>query len=111
MIFVYLLMAILGVAATLFAVQNRDPVAVSFLGWRTAGMPLSLVILLSALIGVVFASVSGFAQQIQLRLKIRHLEHRVAQLSDAVQRPVPVERARIEPPPPDPPVPRPRLPS
>ncbi len=81
MLFVYVLMALVGVAATLFVVQNPDPVAVSFLHWRTAGMPLSLVMLLSAFVGVTFAAITGFAQQIRLKLKIRRLEQRVAQLS------------------------------
>jgi uncharacterized integral membrane protein len=101
MIFVYLLMALIGVAATLFVVQNPDPVAVSFLVWQTASMPLSLVILLSAFVGIVFAAVTGFSQQIQLRLKIRQLEHRIAQLS-ATKTPVTAERVRMEPPPPAP---------
>ena len=76
--------------STLFVVQNTDPVAVTFLLWQTSSMPLSLVILLSAFVGIVFAAVSGFAQQIQLRLKIRQLEARLAQLNAGpVRTPVP----------------------
>lgn len=83
MLFVYLLMAVVGVLAMVFAVQNPDPVQVRFLHWRIADLPLSLVILFSAIVGVICAAVSGFAQQVRLRLKIRQLERRIAQLSDA----------------------------
>jgi uncharacterized integral membrane protein len=80
-ILIYLLMALVGAAAVAFAVQNPTSVAVSFLVWQTGGMPLSLVILLSALGGIVFASVAGLTQQIRLRLRIRQLEARVAKLT------------------------------
>ncbi|HLF50634.1 MAG TPA: LapA family protein [Methylomirabilota bacterium] len=82
MLFVYVFMALVGAAAALFAVQNLDPVVVRFLVWRVEGMPLALVILLSAFIGIVFASTSGFAQQWKLRMRLRQLENHVAQLAD-----------------------------
>jgi uncharacterized integral membrane protein len=52
-------MALLGSAATIFALQNSGTVDISFLAWSVKGMPLALVILLSLLLGVVFASLSG----------------------------------------------------
>ena len=61
MILIYLLMALLGSAATVFALQNRDPVQISFLIWSVTGMPLALVILLSLLVGVTFASLRSWA--------------------------------------------------
>jgi uncharacterized integral membrane protein len=81
MVFIYVLVGILGAGALLFAVQNTEPVTVNFLDWRSVGMPLSFLLLLSVFVGVVFASVSGFAKQIELKLKIRRLENRIAQLS------------------------------
>jgi uncharacterized integral membrane protein len=81
MLFVYLLVAILGVGAALFTLQNSDMVAVNFLGWRTVELPMSLVILLSAFVGIVVASISAFAQQIQLERRIRKLQRRLAELS------------------------------
>jgi hypothetical protein len=39
MIVIYLLMALLGSAATIFALQNRDPVKITFLAWAIDGMP------------------------------------------------------------------------
>jgi uncharacterized integral membrane protein len=83
MLFVYLLVAILGVGAALFTLQNHDMVAVNFLSWRTVELPLSLVILLSAFVGIVVASISAFAQQIQLERRIRKLQRRLAELSAA----------------------------
>jgi uncharacterized integral membrane protein len=90
MVFVYVLMALVGASAAIFAIQNLDPVVIRFLGWRVEGMPVALVILLSAFIGVVFAALSGFAQQWRLRTRVRQLENQVAQLSAAeVQRGAP----------------------
>jgi uncharacterized integral membrane protein len=90
MVFVYVLMALVGASAAIFAIQNLDPVVIRFLGWRVEGMPVALVILLSAFIGVVFAALSGFAQQWRLRSRVRQLENQVAKLSAAeVQRGAP----------------------
>ena len=66
MVFVYVLMALLGAAAMAFALQNPDPATVNFLNSKTASLPLSLLSLLSllsAFVGVLFASVSGFARE------------------------------------------------
>jgi uncharacterized integral membrane protein len=96
MIFIYLLMALLGSAATVFALQNRDPVEIWFLAWSVTGMPLALVILLSLLLGVTFASLSGLVKVLRMRYRIRQLENQVAQL------------IATQPPPPPPPPARPR---
>ena len=80
MIAIYLLMALLGSAATIFALQNRDPVEIWFLAWGVKGMPLALVILLSLLVGVVFTSLSGLVKVLKMRYRIRQLEHQVGQL-------------------------------
>jgi uncharacterized integral membrane protein len=78
---IYLLMALIGSVATLFAAQNIDPVVIRFLVWRIEGMPLALVILLSLLVGVVFASLSGAVRHWRLRSRVRQLENQVAQLT------------------------------
>jgi uncharacterized integral membrane protein len=80
---IYLLMALIGSVATLFAAQNIDPVVIRFLVWRIEGMPLALVILLSLLVGVVFASLSGAVRHWRLRSRVRQLENQVAQLTAA----------------------------
>ena len=73
MIVVYLLMALVGATVTLFAAQNIDPVVIRFITWRIEGMPLALVILLSLLIGAVFASLSGAVRVWKLRSRVRQL--------------------------------------
>lgn len=80
MIVIYLLMALLGSMATIFALQNRDPVEIWFLTWSVQGMPLALVILLSLLLGIVFASLSGVVKVLKLRYRVRQLEAQVSQL-------------------------------
>ncbi|MBF8288069.1 MAG: LapA dom protein, partial [Candidatus Rokubacteria bacterium] len=41
----YILMALVGAACAVFALQNMDPVVIRFIGWRAEGIPLALVIL------------------------------------------------------------------
>ena len=114
MLFVYLLMALIGVGASIFAIQNMESVAVTFLAWSTTRMPLAFVILLSAFVGIVFTSASAFATQFTQRRKIRQLEAQVAQLLEARRADAEAARIRATPPaappvsPPDPLGPRPR---
>ncbi|MGH7399168.1 MAG: lipopolysaccharide assembly protein LapA domain-containing protein [Candidatus Rokuibacteriota bacterium] len=89
MIIIYLLMALLGSMATVFAFQNLEPpVEIRFLVWSVTGMPLALVILLSLLLGIVFASLSGLMKVLKLRYRVRQLEAQVSQLI-AAQTPSP----------------------
>jgi len=74
----YLLMALVGAACAVFALQNMDPVVIRFLGWRVEGMPLALVILLSLLGGLVLASCVGLLRHWKLRSRIRQLEAQLA---------------------------------
>ena len=74
----YLLMALVGAACAVFALQNLDPVVIRFLGWRVEGMPLALVILLSVLGGLVFAFCVSLLRHWKLRSRIRQLEAQVA---------------------------------
>jgi uncharacterized integral membrane protein len=101
MIAIYLRLALLGSAATIFALQNRDPVEIAFLTWSIRGMPLALVILLSLLLGVVFASLSGLVKVLRMRYRIRQLESQVNQLIAA--QPSSTAPARLPPDAPPPP--------
>ena len=83
MIIAYLLMAVIGAAGAIFALQNIDPVVIRFLGWRIDGAPLALVIMLSIVVGIVLTSLVGIVQQWKLRSRIRQLENRLAQASAA----------------------------
>jgi uncharacterized integral membrane protein len=82
MVAVYLLMALLGAAAAVFAVQNIDPVVIRFLVWRIEGTPLSLVIMLSIMVGIVLTSLVGFVRHWKLRSRIRQLENQLAQSAE-----------------------------
>jgi uncharacterized integral membrane protein len=81
MVFIYLLMALFGAAAVAFAVQNPEPVRLSFLGWKTTSMPLSFVLMMAAFIGVVVASVSAFAEKFPLQRRVRSLERELAAMA------------------------------
>ena len=96
MVFLYVLVGVLGAGAMIFTIQNTEPVTVSFLNWRTVGMPLSLLLLLSVFVGVLFTSVSAFATKIELKLKIRRLENQIAQLSALAARSPHVEPSPAE---------------
>jgi lipopolysaccharide assembly protein A len=79
MVLIYIVMAIVGAAAAIFAYQNTSPVVIEFLGWRKEG-PLFLVIMLSILVGVIFTALVGVVRRWKLRSKIRQLESRISQL-------------------------------
>ena len=102
MVFLYTLMGVLGAAAMIFTVQNPDPVSVNFLNWRSVGMPLALLLLLAVFLGIMVASVSAFAKQIELKLKIRRLEQQIAKLSAPAKQPRRVEPQQVDQSPPKP---------
>jgi uncharacterized integral membrane protein len=81
----YILLVLVGAACAVFALQNMDQVVIRFLGWRVDGMPLALVILLSVLGGLIFASCVGLLRYWKLRSRIRQLEAKLA----AAERPLP----------------------
>jgi lipopolysaccharide assembly protein A len=74
----YLLVAVIGALIAVFAVQNINPVVIRFLGWQREAA-LSLVILLSILLGIILTSLVGLVPHWKLRSKIRQLENQVAQ--------------------------------
>jgi uncharacterized integral membrane protein len=76
--FAYILLVLVGAACAVFALQNMDPVVIRFVTWRAEGIPLALVILLSVLGGLVFASCVGLLRHWKLRGRIRQLEARLA---------------------------------
>ena len=86
MVIVYVLMVVIGAAGAIFALQNIEPGVIRFLAWRIEGAPLALVIMMSIMIGVVFASLVGIVQQLRLKSRIRHLEHQLAKVPAAAER-------------------------
>ena len=87
MVFLYVLFGLLGAGALVFTIQNPDPISLTFLSWHTPPLPQALLLLLAAFVGVVCAGVSGFAQQAQLKRKVRRLETRLAVLSRELDAP------------------------
>ena len=75
----YLLVALLGAAIAVFAIQNNSTVVIRFLAWQLEGA-LSLVILLSALVGIVLTSMLGAVRHWKLRSRIRQLENQLARI-------------------------------
>ncbi|GAB4208774.1 MAG: hypothetical protein OHK0022_38830 [Roseiflexaceae bacterium] len=83
---------LVGVLLVIFGVQNTQPVFISFLGLTSGGMSLSLVIMISAVIGALLASLVSLSDRVrQVRHheekpdpaaanRVAHLEARVADL-------------------------------
>ncbi len=90
MVVIYLLVAMLGAAAAFFALQNPEPVVLNFLRWQSGRLPLSLLMLFSALAGVLLAALSGLAQQVQLHRRIHYLERVLVEGSAVPKQPPPV---------------------
>jgi uncharacterized integral membrane protein len=86
-IVVYVVIAVIGAAVAVFALQNLDPVVIRFVSWRIEDVPLAVVILISIVAGLTFASLVGFVHHFKLRRRIRQLE---ARLRDAAPPAVPV---------------------
>jgi uncharacterized integral membrane protein len=98
MIVVYLLIAMLGSAVAFFALQNTVPMAVNFFHWRSTELPLSLLMLFSALAGVLLTALSSVAEHLRLSSRIRHLERELARerrLAEYLETPS-ASRRRIE---------------
>jgi uncharacterized integral membrane protein len=88
-IIVYIAIALIGGAVALFAVQNWNPVDITFIGYHMTGLPLSLVIIASLFAGIVPAVLVGMIRRIRLRVRIRQLEGQLARLAPATPTPTP----------------------
>ena len=74
--FFYLLGVAVAVAIAVFALQNADKVAISFLAWKVEEVPVAAVILISGAVGGLVMTLVGWVQRWKLRAKIRQLEAR-----------------------------------
>jgi len=73
---------ILGVAMTIFALQNSVKVQVKFLWFKFEDVPLALILVISILIGVLITAVFAFIDKQKLRNKIRRLLNKIKKLED-----------------------------
>ena len=81
-----LLVAVLVIVLATFGIQNPFPITLRFLQFQSSAVPLYLVIMLSALIGILLSALLGIPERVQRRLELRRLRHQVVeqakQLSD-----------------------------
>jgi len=73
---------ILGVAMTIFALQNSVKVEVKFLWLKFEEVPLALILVISILIGVIITAVFAFIDKQRLRNKIKRLLNKIKKLED-----------------------------
>lgn len=73
---------ILGVAMSIFALQNPVTVPVKFLWLKFAEVPLALILVISIITGVLVTSVFAFIDKQRLRNRIRRLRIKVDELED-----------------------------
>lgn len=76
----YLIVALLSIAVTVFALQNPGPTAVRFLAWGTDTVPLAAVVLGSFAVGLLIAGVPLWALVWRARSRTRRLETQVKML-------------------------------
>jgi uncharacterized integral membrane protein len=72
----------LGVAMTIFALQNSVKVEIKFLWMKFEDVPLALILVISILVGVLITAVFAFIDKQRLRSKIRRLIAKIKKLED-----------------------------
>ena len=72
----------LGVAMTIFALQNAIQVPVKFLWMKFNDVPLALILVISVLIGLSITAVFSFIDKQKLKSKIRRLQNRIVELKE-----------------------------
>ncbi len=85
----YVVAAIVAAVVAVVAVQNPQPVTVTFATWQFEAVPLVVLILVPLALGIVIAGVPLWLQRWRLRVRLRNTEARL----DALER-----RARPDPP-------------
>lgn len=73
--------ALVIVLATV-SIQTPFPISLRFLQFQSGAVTLYLVILLSAVIGILVCALLGLAERVQRRLELRHQVTEQAQQSD-----------------------------
>src|SRR5215210_7961902 len=74
-----LAVAALVILLATFGIQNPFPITVRFLQLQSAAVPLYLVILLAALIGILVSALLGVPGRVQRQLELRRLRQQVAE--------------------------------
>jgi uncharacterized integral membrane protein len=92
----YVVVAVLAVSITVFALQNTDPGTVRFLFWRLEAVPLAVLILASFCAGLLIAGVPLAIRVGIWRSRARAREARVGTLEAAATE---RDRQALRPPP------------
>ena len=71
---------LVGVLLTVFVFQNTAPVRVRFLGYTTDAFPLALVILGSALLGLILGYALSLRGRVRRRVQGRRQDRRIREL-------------------------------
>jgi uncharacterized integral membrane protein len=99
----YLIVAVVAVAAAVFAMQNTTPVDVRFIFWQLAQTPVAAVVLASLGAGLIIAGVPLSFQLWRARRRVRALEtaesDRLVSQREAAERAAAALRARSTGPP------------
>lgn len=103
---IFALVIVLVLVLSTFGVQNPTPVNVRFLQFESGFVPLSVILLLSTLIGMLLVVLMGLPGRVQRSREARQLRHhlaaateQIATLKDRLPRPVmqPLPEERGEP--------------
>lgn len=74
------LVILLALVLALFGIQNPQPVTLNFLNFRSDALPLYVVILLSALVGILLSTILGLRSRIAATLRLRRQERQITEL-------------------------------
>lgn len=75
-----IIILLVALALILMTIQNPNPVSVRFLSWQAQQVPVIIVILISALMGVFISSFLGLKKHSKYKNKIRRLEQEIEDL-------------------------------
>lgn len=76
----YLVVAVVSVVVTVFALQNPGPTTVKFLVWSLETMPLAAIVLGSFAVGLLIAGLPLWAAAWRARSRVHRLETQVRML-------------------------------
>jgi len=74
----------ISILAILFAIQNNDPVTVSFIIWKFTGS-LALILLITMAAGALISSLISIPNNVKARLTSRNLKKKIDQLENTIQ--------------------------
>jgi uncharacterized integral membrane protein len=82
-----------GIVIALFAAQNSTPITLRFLWLSAEGVAVSVLVLISALLGALVTALFGLGREVRMRMARRSLsrtaqahEQRIAELANTISR-------------------------